>query len=139
MFTNSKNLPNNYAYEKYVDEQLLAFAHMPEANYPPIMYYPGRGLGNYGIRDPSIMHANGVDLESYLRGTGSKGLEKRDTPVIPSHKRVQATLHLDTERMEAVRGKPRYLPRNTRDTPYGIEFKKVEFPETPNHQRPRLA
>lgn len=139
MFTNSRNLPNNYAYEKYVDEQLLAHFHMPESNYPPIMYYPGMGLGNYTIRDPSILYANGTDLESALRGSGSKALEQRDVKITPSNKQVQATLHLDRERMEAIRGSARYFPRATRDTPYGIEFRKVEFPVKIDHERPRIG
>ena len=138
MFTNSKNLPGNYAYEKYVNAELLKHSHLPEANYPSIMMYAGMGLGNYMVRDPSLLHANGTDLESYLRGTGSKALERRDTHVEPSAKRVQATLHLDTERMNAIRGHARYLPRNTRDTPYGIEHRRIEFPTEKNHERPML-
>lgn len=138
MFTSNKNSPNNYAYEKYKDEQLLKYSLLQEANYPQVMYYPGQGMGNYMIRDPSILYDNGTDIESSLRGSGSKALEQRDSNIQPRNKRVQGTIHLDRERMEAIRGHSRYLPRNTRDTPYGIEFKQVELPSVINHERPSI-
>jgi hypothetical protein len=138
MFTSSKNLPQNYAYEKYKDSAFFDYKQSPEGNYPPIMYYAGQGLGNYTIRDPSILHANGTDIESYLRGTGSKALERRDTPVDPSPKRVMGTLHLDTERMAAKRSSVQYMPRNTRITPYGIENVQFGFPQQKNHERPSI-
>lgn len=138
MFTSNKNLPNNYAFEKYRDEQLLAYSHLQEANFPPIMYYPGMGLGNYMIRDPSILYDNGTDLESSLRGSGSKALEQRDANIQPRNKRVQGTLHFDKERMEAIRGHARYLPRTTRDTPYGIESMKIDLPSKIDHERPSI-
>ena len=139
MFTNSKNLQANYEYEKQINQQLLDHSLLQQANYPPLTYYPGRGMGNYMVRDPQILYDNGTDIESVLRGSGSKALEQRDVNIQPQNKRVQGTLHLDRERMEAIRGGTRYFPRTTRDTPYGIEFKKVDFPSTVSHDMPRIG
>lgn len=94
--TAARNLHQNYAYEKLRDRRLMEYAISPLANTPPEeqLAQPGIGFGYMRVATPAQLHANGIELESYLRGAGTKALEGRgaDGPDAYAAVRVSAAL-----------------------------------------------
>ena len=88
--------------QKFIWQQLDEIAHLPFSGYAPEIYHAGVGLGSAYYRSPDLLHSNGFELESFLRGTGSKGLEHQIYDVTPSVSNAQGTLHMGPSKRPVV-------------------------------------
>ena len=86
------NLHQNYAYEKLRDRRLMEYAISPLANTPPAehLMHPGVGFGYMRVAASTQIVANGLEIESYLRGAGTKALEGRSDFGIEAYTRPDA-------------------------------------------------